>query len=87
MAEKYYTPKEYEAAFNEPWGGRDAVYFVDYAEGVDGSAQRFWRAGALGDLIFLSDLDLESGEVLCATAHCPADDYVHAGSGGAGNAA
>jgi hypothetical protein len=72
-----YTPKEYEAAFHEPWNGRDAVYFVDYTDTEDGETdQRFWSVGTLGEIKNILD-DTDSGDVLCATTHCPADDYVH----------
>ena len=76
MGKKYYTPEQYKAAFHEPWGERDAVYFADYADTDDAeTAKRFWRVGTLGDLRFMDGL--EHGDVLCATTHCPADDYFH----------
>jgi hypothetical protein len=82
MSERYYTPKEYEAAFHEPWGERDAVYLVDYTDTEAGGTDKiFWRVGTLGDIKFIDDL--ESGEVLCATTHCPANNYVHRKKGDA----
>jgi hypothetical protein len=86
MSEKYYTPKEYEATFHESWGEKDAVYFVDYTDTDEGKTDcRFWRVGTLCDLEFIDDL--ESGEVLCATTHCPANDYVHRKEGNDGKKA
>jgi hypothetical protein len=78
---RYYTPKEYEAAFNKPWGDRDAIYYVDYADTNDvGVSRRFWRIGTLGEVKeFISDIN--NGEVLCATTYCPGDDYFHGGKG------
>jgi hypothetical protein len=75
---RYYTPKEYKEAFGEPWGERDAVYFVDYA---DCNTQRFWSVGTLEEIKEYAD-SLDNGEILCATTHCPADDYFHEVKGG-----
>ena len=79
---KYYTPKEYLTVFNEPWDDRDAVYFVDYADtsGMD-TSQRFWRVGTLEKVREYTP-DIDNGEVLCATTHCPAPDYFHREEGG-----
>lgn len=77
MKQTYYTPKEYEAAFLEAWGDRDAVYFLDYIDTNEGKTKkRFWRTGTLGELKEFMD-DVNNGEVLCATGHCPDDDYIH----------
>jgi hypothetical protein len=73
----YYTPREYEAAFHEPWGDRDAVYFLDYTDTDEGeTGQRFWRIGAFGEIKEFVD-DVNGGEVLCATTHCPVNNYIH----------
>jgi hypothetical protein len=78
MADKYYTPAEYEAAFHEPWRDRDAVYYVDFADKNDVDAgYRFWRVGTLEELKYMDDVN--NGDVLCATTHCPADNYFHEG--------
>jgi hypothetical protein len=77
MKKPYYTPKEYEATFNEPWDERDAGYFADYTDTNDGGTDhRFWRVGSLGEVKDYTD-DVNTGEVLCATTHCPSDTYVH----------
>jgi len=77
MADVYYTPKEYEAAFNKPWGDRDAVYYVDYADTNDvGASHRFWRVGTLEDVKTFTE-NIDNGEILCATTNCPPDDYFH----------
>ena len=81
MKQTYYTPKEYEAAFHEPWGERDAVYFMDYTDTDEGETdQRFWRVGTLGEIKNFVD-DINDGDVLCATAHSPPADYVHHNEG------
>ena len=73
----YYTPKEYETAFKEPWDERDAVYFLDYTDTDTGeTGQRFWRVGTLGDVKKFIE-DVNGGEVLCATTRCPRNGYVH----------
>jgi hypothetical protein len=77
VKQTYYTPKEYELAFHEPWGERDAVYFVDYTDTDEGEIdQRVWRVGTLGEIKDFVD-DINGGGVLCATTHCPSADYVH----------
>jgi len=77
MPDIYYTPKEYEAAFGKPWGDRDAVYFVDYADTNDVTvSHRLWRVGTLGEQKEYTE-DINNGEILCATTHCPAGDYFH----------
>jgi hypothetical protein len=77
VKQTYYTPKEYEAAFQEPWGGRDAVYFVDYTDTDEGETdQRFWSVGTLGEIKKIVN-DINNGDVLCATTHCPPIDYIH----------
>jgi hypothetical protein len=89
MPEKtYYTPKEYETAFNEPWGDRYAVYFVDYYDTNDvGVSHRFWRVGTLEEIKEYTG-DINNGDALCAITHCPADDYFHpAKEGGTVNGA
>jgi hypothetical protein len=79
MNGRYYTPKEYETVFHKPWGGRDAVYFLDYTDTGDGRTfHRFWRAGTLGEVReYMEEKNINNGEVLCATTHCPPDNYVH----------
>ena len=77
MNQIYYTPKEYEALFKEPWGDRDAIYLADYADTNDVTGgQRFWRVGTLEEVKEYMK-DINNGEVLCATTHCPADNYFH----------
>jgi hypothetical protein len=77
VKQTYYTPKEYEAAFHQPWGDRDAVYFLDYTDTKEGGiGQRFWRVGTLDEMTNYAD-DLNGGDVICATTHCPPSDYVH----------
>jgi hypothetical protein len=76
----YYTPGEYYEAFQKYWGDMDAVYYLDYTDTNEGEAdQRFWRLGTLGELKQLME-DVDNGEVLCATTHRPAGDYVHKNS-------
>jgi hypothetical protein len=73
---RWETPEQYQARTGEPWGERDAVYFVDYTDTDEGGTdQRFWRVGTLGGIKKIVD-DINDGGVLCATTHCPPDDCV-----------